>query len=170
VLDELDVMPLSRLSGLVLYSARKSLECPVGMKKADMGKARLMEKCFGFGDMWDEKNVKKIEIPIGGQRGKGSIKGEVIREHHLVGPQADRERGQGRSYKCLCFLFNFSLSAMWVYYTSLGEAYRFFCISFIGGVRYDPTSRVFLELSASSDLYDVGVCCASQRVTFLAEK
>jgi hypothetical protein len=47
VLDELDVMPLIRLSGLVLYSARKSLECP--MKKADMGKARLMKKCFGFG-------------------------------------------------------------------------------------------------------------------------
>jgi hypothetical protein len=27
-----------------------------------------MEKCFGFGDMWDEKNVKKIEISIGDQR------------------------------------------------------------------------------------------------------
>ena len=28
--------------------------------------------------------------------GKGSIKGEVIREQHPVGPQADRERGQRR--------------------------------------------------------------------------
>ena len=54
-----------------------------------------MEKYFGFGDMWDEKNVKKIEIPIGDQRRKGSIKGDVIREHHPVGPQADRKRGQG---------------------------------------------------------------------------
>ena len=26
---------------------------------------------------------------------KGSIKDEVIREHHPVEPQADRERGQG---------------------------------------------------------------------------
>uniref|UniRef100_A0A914CHH1 Uncharacterized protein n=1 Tax=Acrobeloides nanus TaxID=290746 RepID=A0A914CHH1_9BILA len=65
------------------------------MEKADMEKARLMEKCFGFGDMWDEKNVKKFEIPTGDQSGKGSIKDEVIQEQHPVGPQADRERGQG---------------------------------------------------------------------------
>ena len=44
MLDELDVMKLSRLSGLALYSARKSLECPVGMEKADMEKARCFEK------------------------------------------------------------------------------------------------------------------------------
>ena len=60
MLDELDVMPLSRLSELALYSARKSLKCPVGMEKAV-----LMEKCFGFGDMWDEK--KEIEVSIGGE-------------------------------------------------------------------------------------------------------
>ena len=50
-----------------------------------MEKARLMEKCFGFGDMWDEKNTKKIEIPIGDQRGKGSIKDEVIRHYSTLG-------------------------------------------------------------------------------------
>jgi hypothetical protein len=54
--------------------------------------------------MWDEKKVKNRNSDRRSEE-KGSIKGDVIREQHPVGPQADREFGQG-SAKLLEFLLN----------------------------------------------------------------
>jgi hypothetical protein len=67
-----------------------------------------------------EKSKFRSEI-----RGKGSIKGEVIRDQHPVGPQADWEFGQGG--KAL-ETFTYAPSIVEVYETVLLINYTFIYI------------------------------------------
>jgi hypothetical protein len=71
VLDELDVMPFSRLSGLT----REKVWNALSARKRSTFKKPGCSK--GIEIEW-EKNAEKIEIPIGDR--KGSIKGRVIRD------------------------------------------------------------------------------------------
>ena len=53
----------------MLYGARKSLECPVGMEKADMEK-EANGKMFWIRGYVRREKCEKIEILIGDYRGR----------------------------------------------------------------------------------------------------